>query len=107
MNIWLTLIVTGLITYAIRLSFVLFFGKESIPPLLQRFLRYVPAAALSALIFPEVFLRDGAFFFSPLNFRIPAALLAILVAWRTRNVFLTILVGMAALLILQALIGAV
>ena len=43
----------------------------------------------------------------PLNEGTAAALgaIAILVAWRTRNVLLTILAGMAALLIFQALLG--
>jgi branched-subunit amino acid transport protein len=37
------------------------------------------------------------------NFRLLAGLLAILVAWRSRNILLTILIGMAALLLLQAI----
>ncbi|HVN55522.1 MAG TPA: AzlD domain-containing protein [Anaerolineaceae bacterium] len=104
MNIWLILIITGLITYAIRLSFILFFGNREIPPRLQTFLRFVPAAVLPALVFPDVLLRDGALVLSPLNFRLVAALLAVLAAWRTRNTLLTIVTGMASLWVLQALV---
>ena len=34
MNIWLVLIVTGIITYAIRLSFIILFEHKDIPPTL-------------------------------------------------------------------------
>ena len=42
---------------------------------------------------------------SPLNPRLLAGIIAALVAWRTRNTMLTILAGMAALWIVQALMG--
>jgi branched-subunit amino acid transport protein len=42
----------------------------------------------------------------PGNGRLVAGAIAALVAWRTRNVFLTIAVGMAALWSAQALLGA-
>jgi branched-subunit amino acid transport protein len=43
--------------------------------------------------------------FSPRNPQLWAGVLAIAVAWRTRNVLLTIAAGMAALLVLQLLLG--
>ncbi len=104
MNLWLILVITGLITYAIRLSFILFFGNREIPGRLQRILRFVPAAVLSALVFPDVLFRENTLFLSPLNFRLLAAVLAILVAWRTRNTLITLVSGMAALWIFQAVI---
>jgi len=57
---------------------------------------------LSAIIFPELLFMDGRLDLSLDNNRLLAGLVAILVAWRTRNTLLTIAVGMAALLILQA-----
>lgn len=105
MNLWLTLIAAGILTYAIRLSFILLFGRRDVPPVAQRVLAYVPPAVLSALVFPSLLLRDGSLFISPLNFRLIAALVAIIAAWRSRNVLVTILVGMAVLWLLQALFG--
>jgi branched-subunit amino acid transport protein len=81
----------------------LLFGRYSVPPALQRALRYVPPAALTAIIFPEMLAPGGDLNISLNNFRLIAGLLAIIVAWRSKNIFLTILVGMAALLLLQAL----
>lgn len=104
MNIWLVLIVTGIITYAIRLSFIILFEHKDIPPTLQRWLRYVPPAVFAAIIFPEIFIRDGSVVISPGNPRLVAGLIAALVAWRTKNVLLTILIGMASLLIIQLIL---
>ena len=94
MNIWLTMLLAGLVTFLIRLSFIRIIGHRSIPPLLQRALRLVPPAVLTAIIFPEVFLSSGQLDLSFGNARLLAGLLATLVAWRTRNAVLTIVVGM-------------
>jgi len=49
----------GIITYAIRLSLILLLGRLTVPPLVQRALRFVPPAVLSALILPELLLPGG------------------------------------------------
>jgi branched-subunit amino acid transport protein len=104
MNIWLVILIAGIITYGIRLSFIFILGNKEIPERYQRILRLVPAAVLPALIFPDVFIRDDQFFLSITNFRMIAAIVAVIVAWRTKNVFLTIIAGMFVLLVLQAYI---
>jgi branched-subunit amino acid transport protein len=75
-----------------------------LPPLLQRALRFVPAAALTAIITPELLIRDGAIFLSPMNARLIAGVIAMVVAWRTKNTLLTIAAGMIALWILQLIV---
>jgi len=100
---WLpVLAVAGLATFATRLSFIALLGSEDVPPVLKRALRYVPPAVLTAIVFTEVLVRDGAPDPSPRNLRLLASVAAALVAWRTRNVLLTIAVGMAALWIAQS-----
>jgi branched-subunit amino acid transport protein len=102
---WLpALAVAGLVTFAIRLSFIALLGRVQVPPLLTRALRFVPAAVLSAIIFPELLVRGGAVDPSPTNPRLLAGLLAVGVALKTRSVTLTIGAGMAALWALQALL---
>jgi branched-subunit amino acid transport protein len=105
MNLWLILIAGGLITYATRLSFIFLLGRLKMPDWLKRSLRFVPPAVLSAIIVPELIFHAGKIDASLHNFRLIAGLLAILVAFRTRNTLLTIVLGMAALLILQSLFG--
>ncbi len=105
MNIWLTIILAGILTYAIRVSFIVLQDRIRMPDLIQRALKFVPPAVFTAVFLPELFLNDGILNFSLGNARLLSGLLAILVAWRTKNVTLTILVGMLALWILQALVG--
>lgn len=102
MNIWLIFVLGGLLTFAMRFSFIYAFGKISVPPALHRALRFVPPAVLSAIIFPEVLMSDGRLAMGPGNHRMLAALLAVLVAAWTKKTLPTIVAGLAALLLLQA-----
>jgi branched-subunit amino acid transport protein len=101
MNIWLVMIFGGLITFGMRFSLIYLFGRFEVPDTLRRALHYVPPAVLSAIIFPELLIRDGMLDVSFTNTRLLAGILAIVTAWFSRNTLLTILVGMAALFILQ------
>lgn len=105
MKIWLIMILAGLITYLLRLSFIQLFGLIKVPPRLISALRYVPAAVFSAIIFPELLMPDGALSLTWKNSHLLAGVLAVLVAWKTRSVVWTILSGMLALLALQYLLG--
>ena len=102
MTPWLVILGMGLVTYAIRLSLIALLGRMQVPPLVQRGLRFVPPAVLSAIIFPELLRPSGALDLSPSNLRLLAGVLSALVAWRTKNVLLTIAAGMAAVWILMA-----
>jgi branched-subunit amino acid transport protein len=93
----------GAITYSLRVSMFLLAGRTTLPPYVASALRYVPAAVLSAIIAPELFLPNGVLDLSLGNARLIAGLVAIIVAWRTRNVLVTIAVGMLVLWLLQAL----
>ena len=103
MNIWLVMLLGGLITFGMRFSLIYLFGRFQIPETMQKALHYVPPAVLSAIIFPELFLHDGVMDFSPDNTRLLAGVIAIVVAWFSRNTLITILAGMIALFLLQFL----
>ena len=105
MNLWVAMIATGLATFLIRLSFIALLGRLKMPEIAVRALRFVPPAVLSAIIFPELFRYGGEWNLSPANIRILAGVIAALVAYRTKNVVWTILVGMLSLYALQALLG--
>jgi branched-subunit amino acid transport protein len=106
MNIWLVMLLGGLITFAMRFSliYLLAEGRFQVPETMRRALHYVPPAVLSAIIFPELFLQDGALSVSLDNTRLMAGLVAIVVAWFSKNTLFTILAGMIALLLLQWLL---
>ncbi len=101
MNIWLVMLFGGLITFGMRFSFIFLFGKFHIPETVRKALHYVPPAVLSAIVFPELFLPNGTLNLSLANHRLLAGLIAMTVAWFTKNTLITILVGMIALFALQ------
>ena len=101
MNIWLVMLIGGLITFGMRFSLIYMFGRFHVPEALRKALRYVPPAVLSAIIFPELFIRDEMLNLSLDNYRLMAGLVAILTAWFTKNILITILAGMLALFLLQ------
>ena len=103
MNIWIIMLLGGLITFSIRFSLIYLFGKLHIPETLRRSLHYVPPAVLSAIIFPELVLKDGSLNLALDNHRLLAGLFAVLVAWFSKNTLITILAGMVALFLLQFL----
>ena len=105
MSIWLVMLAAGAVTFATRASFVVLLDRVEMPQWFRRALRFVPAAVLSAIIAPELALRDGALAVAWTNTQLLAGLAAIAVAWKTKNVLLTILAGMAALLLFQLLLG--
>ncbi len=107
MTIWVLMIVAGLLTFGTRLSFILLLHRLKVPGWFMRALRFVPMAVLSAIILPQLVTRNSSLDLSLRNPQLYAGALAILVAWRTKNVLLTILTGMASLLIFQSLLGII
>ncbi len=101
MNVWLILLLGGLLTFGMRYSFIYLLGRFEMPETMRRALRFVPPAVLTAIVVPELVFRSGQINVSLGNFRLLAGVVATLVAWKTKNTILTILAGMAALLILE------
>ncbi len=96
-RLWLLIAGMGAITYALRLSLIVLLGRAQVPPAVLRALRYVPPAVFSALVAPAVARPAGALELSPANPHLLAGLLAAAVAWRTKSMVLTILLGWLAL----------
>jgi branched-subunit amino acid transport protein len=104
MTLWLTIIGMGLITYVLRLGPLVLLERFPLNDGLRQALRYVPAAVLSAIILPEVVQPAGFLDLSLGNERLLAGLVAIVVAWYTRNVLWTIGIGMATVWLVQYLL---
>jgi branched-subunit amino acid transport protein len=99
MTLLLSMLAAGAVTFLIRLSFIGTAGSADPPRWFVRLLRFVPVAALSALVWPDLLLAGQHL--SLLEPRCLAGVAAGLVAWRSGNILLTIGVGMAALWLLQ------
>ena len=89
----LTLAGMVVVTYGIRLSFLVFGHSVKFPFWLERALRYVPAAVLTALIVPMALAPQGAIDLSLHNAYLPGAIAAIAVALWTRQTLAAILGG--------------
>jgi len=99
---WVVFAVIGAGTLVLRGAvIVLWGGLSAIPPVVERGLRFIPPAVLAALVFPALLVSEGSLVAGP---RLFAGLVAIGVAWKTRNVLATIIVGMVTLWIIQALV---
>ncbi len=105
MNVWLLMVAAGAVTFATRASFILLLERLPMPQWFRRGLRFVPLAVLSAITAPELALRDGRLAVPWESPQLLAGGAAILVAFWTRNVLLTIIAGMAALVLFQLLLA--
>ncbi len=101
LKLWFVIVTVGLLNYLSRLSFIAVFARRSMPPLLARALKYVPAAMLTALILPMILAAPASA--APFNPRVVAAIVAGIVAFYTHSTLKTLGAGMAALWLLQAL----
>jgi branched-subunit amino acid transport protein len=101
-DLWTVLLAAGVATFATRLSFIALLANREIPPLAMQALRFVPPAVLTAIVFPELLIRDGQLCVTPDNFRLLAGTIAIAVAWRFKRILPTIAMGMLSLWLLQA-----
>jgi branched-subunit amino acid transport protein len=97
LSIWMAIIACGVVTFLTRLSFIAVHGRVSMPEWFQRMLTFVPVAVLSAITLPEIMIRNGVVNWSLLNPKLLGGIVAVLVAWRTKNVWVTIVAGMAAM----------
>lgn len=102
-SLWIIFILLGLCTLLPRGSFIVLGNRVALPGALQRALRYAPAAALAAIVVPDMLVVGGAV--EPLNPKLAAALAAIAAASLWRNPWLPFIAGMAVLHGVRLLLG--
>lgn len=101
-RVWVAIVLAGAGTFAMRASFLAAAHRlADVPPAVQRLLRQIPPAALAALTLPALVRPEGEL--DLFQGRLLAGLLAGVVAWRTRNAALTLVVGLGSLMALDAL----
>ena len=85
----------ALVTFATRYPVLAILSKRQLPDTFKLALGFVPPVVLTAIIVPAVFAPGGEISFSLSNNALIASLVAIIIAWRTKNLLATILAGMA------------
>lgn len=102
-TMWSVVILAGIVTFAMRFSFIALFGRVSVPPIVERALKYIAPSVLAAITLPALLAPDSTL--DAWNFYVPAAILGGLAAWKTRSIGAAIVVGLPSLWILQWLFG--
>lgn len=101
MRLWLIFIACGMVTFATRSSFIALGDRVSVPPVMERALRYVAPAAFAALAVPLALGGDG---FEEFGDDIPRLLAATaagaFIVWR-KTIPGSLVVGMGTLWLLQ------
>ncbi len=100
LKLWLVIVAVGALNYLSRLSFIAVFARRSMPPLLARALKFVPAAMLTALVLPMVLDAPGggtAWW----SAKVAAAIAAGIVAFFSHSVLKTLVTGMGVLWLLE------
>nr|WP_236587956.1 AzlD domain-containing protein [Tumebacillus amylolyticus] len=94
----------SLVTVIPRLLPVWLLAGRTLPPLVVTWLRYVPVAVLAAMLAPSLVLQEGHLDFSWSNLYFWVSLPTIAVAWKTRNLFLTVITGMGGIALVRLLL---
>jgi len=104
MEIALLILAMSIVTFAARYSMIALLGRYNVPLDVTRALAFVPIAAFAAIAAPELFLRDGALAIGLANPRFVAGIAAVIAAYLSRNVLVTLAVGMGVMWIVQAFV---
>jgi branched-subunit amino acid transport protein len=102
MVLW-TMVGMGMVTYLPRVLPLWLFTSRDLPPLVVAWLRYVPVAVLAAMLLPSLVMPAGQVDLSSTNLFVWVAVPTFVVAWKTRSLFVSVIVGMALVAGLRAI----
>lgn len=102
------LIVLGMmaVTFGVRYPVMALAGRVTFPPAVVRALKYVPPTVLIAIVIPDVLFPGGKLRVDVTSPYLLGAAITAVIAWKTKNLLLTIVVSMAAFWLLRAVFGA-
>jgi branched-subunit amino acid transport protein len=104
-TIFLTLIGMNVVTYIPRLLPVWALASKSLPKVVVAWLRYVPVAVLAAMLFPSLLVNGNHIDLSPGNLFLWAAIPTLVVAWKRRSLFGSVVAGMAVVALARLVLG--
>ena len=104
MNIWISIIIAGLINYLTRIGSVLMINPKKMNQMTKQVLAYVPSAVFPAIIFPAVLLENSGSFVSYDDPKIISIIVAIFIGYVSKNISVTIVSGLLSYWIIIFLI---
>ncbi|MGT2507529.1 AzlD domain-containing protein [Cupriavidus basilensis] len=103
LEIWVALVGMAVVTIVTRALFLMAGERVTVPDRIQRALRYAPAAALAAIILPDLMTWQGHFTIAPDNYKLVAGAVALVFYLLTRRMVGMIAAGMAVYTALRLL----
>lgn len=97
MNYYLLFAIIAISSLVVKGLFLCFIPLRKVTPFFEKILRYIPPAALAALVVPSLVYSKGSAGIAISFPRILAGTIAFLVALKSRNIFITIVSGMILL----------
>ena len=91
----------ALVTYFTRIGALALFRFTGVPTWLNRWLKYVPVAILTALIVPSLLIPKGYLDISLNNHYLIAGIVAAFVAYKSRNIIATLSIGMSIMFVMK------
>lgn len=101
LDIWLVIAGMTLVTIFTRSLFLIVGDRVTLPSRLQHALRFAPAAALIAIVLPDLLWNQGHFDASWTNPRLMAGIVATAFYVVTRRMLGMVMVGMAVFTVLR------
>lgn len=102
--ILLTILGMAAVTYLPRLLPALLLSSHELPRWLVLLLRNVPVAVLAAMLFPTIATRSGHLHIGVGNLFLLASIPTLLVAWRTRSLFGSVITGIVVVALARLLL---
>ena len=94
MNIWISIIIAGLINYLTRLFSVLAINPKKINKKTKQVLTFVPSAVFPAIIFPAVFFNQEGNLVEFNDPKVVSIFIAFIIGIVSKNLIITILSGL-------------
>lgn len=92
--VFMTILGMAVVTVIPRVLPSWLLAKRELSSFIKEWLGYIPIAVLSAMLLPSLLLKDKVVEVGFYNTFLWAAIPTLLVAWKTKNIFLTVALGM-------------
>jgi len=103
-QLWLILGM-ALVTFLPRAIPILVLNNREISPALRKWMSFIPVAIFSALVFSDIFFWNDSFNAQPFeNVKLIPAVVVFYIAYKTKNMFLSMMIGIIAISLMLFLI---
>ncbi|MBC7341368.1 MAG: AzlD domain-containing protein [Clostridia bacterium] len=91
----------AVVTYLSRMLPLVLLSRWKVPPIVERWLGFIPIAVLSSLLAPLLLMPQGHLDLTANNHYLLAALPTMVVAWVSQNLLITLVAGIIVMAVIQ------